>query len=96
MAQQTHVEVGSAAVDLTAGLPPGCYAAQCRAPAVGEFRAVLYATAAVPPSDDGDWFVARGGQFFTFTAGRGLPTWAKNASVDPADPVILAIASYDA
>ena len=74
--QAEPVTVGTTPVSLTANLEPGCYLAQPSA--VPGMAAILYATAVDAPADD-DYFTAAGGEFFTFTAGSGTPTWAKSA-----------------
>ena len=85
--QAESVVVGTTPVSLTADLEPGCYLAQPHA--VPGMAAILYATAVDAPADDADYFTAVGGEFFTFTAGTGTPTWAKSA-VDVAVVVALA------
>ena len=75
--QAEPVAVGTTPVSLTANLEPGCYLAQIRA-APGMVQ-LLYATATDAPADDSDYFTVAGGEFFTFVAGTGTPTWAKSA-----------------
>ena len=75
--QAESVVVGTTPINLTVNLEPGGYLAQPHA--VSGMEAVLYATVVDAPTDDVDYFTAAGGEFFTFTAGTGTPTWAKSA-----------------
>ena len=92
MAQLAHVSVGDTPVGLADGLDAGCYVAQVASrPAVMGDEAVLYATAAVPPADVGDWFRAGVREFFTFRVGAGVaPTWARTSAAGLVVPVALA------
>lgn len=92
MAQLSHVDVGDAPVDLSAGLPAGRYIAQPVAglAEMGD-QAVLYATAAAAPGDDGDWFRAGHGERFWFVVtATGPPTWAKTSMDGMTVPVARA------
>ena len=91
MAQEAHIEVGDAPVDLTLNLDAGCYLGQVR---VDGDAGVLYATVPMAPADDDDYFLAPGGTFFTFTAGIDVaPTWAKSSL--PGYVMVIAIARTD-
>ena len=91
MAQLAHIEVGDTPVDLTTGLAAGCYVAQARD--FGD-TVLLYATATTAPTDPGDYFLAEGRSYFTFTVSDAVaPTWAK-AAVD-GQMVTVALARTD-
>ena len=82
-----HFETAAdgSARDIAAGLDPGRYVGQVRLPAGAS--GVLYATAKTAPSDDSDYFHARGGQHFRFAGGNGAsPTWVKAAAPEAYDP----------
>ena len=83
----THFKTAAdgSARDIAAGLDPGRYVGQVRLPAGAP--GVLYATAKTAPSDDDDYFHARGGQLFRFAVGNGAsPTWVKAAAPEAYDP----------
>ena len=88
MAQLVHLEVADTATDISAGLTSGaCFVCQSRndPPAPG----VLFASAVTAPSNDLDYFTARGGEYFSFTAGS-VPVWCKSAIPGVAGTVSLA------
>ena len=90
--QVAHVEVGDTPVDLTDGLDPGRYVAQpvANLAEIGD-AAVLYATAATAPTEDGDYFRAGYGQQFWFAVGPAWPpTWAKTSAAGLVVPVAAA------
>ena len=93
MGQVPHVEVTDTPTDITAGRTDGCYVGQVSGSlAALQDQAVLYATADQSPTDDGDYFRACFGEFFTFTVGLGdPPVWVKTSMPGLVVPVALVI-----
>ena len=80
MAQQPAVELTDVAQDISAGREPGCYIATLSIDSSAVATA-LYATAAMAPAADADYFPLDFGQFFSFRAGPdATPTWVKKTS----------------
>lgn len=93
-----HVDIGPRPVNIGSGLRSGRYLAQVRDADPGE---VLYATAAQAPADLDDWFSARPGEYFTFSASAARPCWARTRDLktiagDADAHATLAIADYRA
>ena len=88
--QLAHIEIGDTATDLTLRLGNGCYL--CQVSSSPDDVGVLYASAATAPSDDADYFGARGHEFFTFNVGPGEPkTWCKSGLAASSFTLALAL-----
>ena len=97
MSQQPHFVATATPQDISSGRENGCYLAQFSGSGnITTAGPVLYATAAVAPLDEKDYFEAEVGDTFQFWAGDDVdPTWVRRPSLafdSPNLDIVISIA----
>ena len=96
MAQEPAFEVTAAAQDISAGREDGCFIATISIDSSAVAPGVLYASKAMAPAADADYFPLDFGQFFSFRAGPDvMATWVKQPESVVPSSVFLAVAKVD-